>query len=116
MVGNAFDPFDFHIKRVGADRYLLEVSAMGSIAGNVQHCADTMRFVSQDIHEMSGMFFALGLRDGYRIISKSEPNFKMVGRLECKCVVDFVFPTKDPKVAFEEAMRPLGVASWKLDL
>lgn len=46
--------------------YLLKVSAAGTVSGNVQHCSDTMRFVSQDIHEMSGMFFALGLRDGYR--------------------------------------------------
>ncbi len=116
MVGNSFDPFEFHIKRVGDDRYLLELSSKGTVSGDVQHCSDTLRFVSQDIHEMSGLFFAMGLRTGYRIISRSEPFFKTEGRIECRLIADFVFPNIDARAVFEEAMRPLGVASLTLDL
>lgn len=119
MVGNSFDPFKLSISRIGPDRFLLEVSAAGTVQGNIQSCADTLRFVSNDVHELSGLFLTLGLQSHrHRVISKSEPMFKTEGRLVCRCTIDFELKASgvDAKPVFEEAQRALGLGELKLDL
>jgi hypothetical protein len=115
MVGNSFDPFELSISRIGPDRYLLEVTAAGSVRGNVQSCSDTLRFVSNDVHELSGLFLTLGLgAHRHRVINKSEPIFRTEGRLVCKCTIDFEMKTPNPEAVFREAQRALGVVELKI--
>jgi hypothetical protein len=120
MVGNSFDPYELTIKKLGPDRYLLEVSAAGTVQGNIQSCSDTLRFVSNDVHELSGMFLTLGLMSHrHRVVSKSEPMFSTIeGRFVCRCNIDFELkgPTSDVKAVFEEAQRALGVVELKLEI
>jgi len=117
MVGNSFDPFQLKVSRIGQDRYLLEVSAAGSVQGNVQACSDTLRLVSNDVHELSGMFLTLGLLSHrHRVINKSEPIFRTEGRLICKATIDFEIKTSDPAEVFREAQRALGNVDLMLDL
>jgi hypothetical protein len=117
MVGNSFDPFELKVSRIGQDRYLLEVTSSGSVHGNVQSCSDTLRFVSNDVHELSGMFLTLGLLSHrHRVINKSEPIFHTKGRIVCKCTIDFEIKAPNPEEVFREAQRALGVVNLTLDL
>jgi len=117
MVGNSFDAIQLYIRRVIQKRYILEVSSSGTVQGNVQSCGDTLRFVSNDVHELSARFLTLGLLSHrHRVINKSEPIFRTEGKLICQCTVDFELEAPNPEEVFLEAQRALGIVDVKLEL
>ena len=117
MVGNSFDPIQLDIRRVARSRYILEVWSAGTVQGNVQSCGDTLRFVSNDVHELSARFLTLGLLSHrHRVINKSEPIFRTEGKLICRCTVDFELEASNPEEVFREAQRALGVVDIRLEL
>ena len=115
MIGNNFAPITFTIDRIDEGRYLLRAFTSGNTKGNVQDCSDTLRFVANDLNDMSQKFFTLGMgKHRVRIVSRSEATFDTAGGLTGECVVDFFFKHPNPRPIFEAAIRPLGSTSLQL--